>query len=483
MMRRQWNRSIEQHSCSPPSHPITNDFRSDYMGDCHKRVTIASQHAWMMVLLPRSNRKSTTTTTMDISTRRRRSTQQHELSHSQNNNQLWKPTSPYEEYTYKGRSSQKSSKEDALIATATAAAAGSLKSRYNHTMPPPPPLYPARSATVPSPLGNNNTTTGTGTSRYFTPLLRASIPHEIHIPSMIDISSARTTPENPAASQLRTNEHHPTIPRTIFGGSPTSIENDDVHSDVSLDYDFLMTQLQLESSDFCCESSSHHDCLDHALFQPDVAAGNNNASESLFPSLSKCHHNSSATTSHYDSVWGITTTTLDDCDHDPVDAYLWDTNTSDDWPSDEDDKKQQTTHRRRRHTVCGVISSPSPKDRKQGSTSTCRGDERRLRSPGFTASKTTRDGGRAKEEEHPTPQSCTTAWTAATTLTPTSRDDDAPIVRRCRGAPSKRESCSTPSVICEKFHLSRSNTDGTGTTASSSTTTAAMWSPMVNLQH
>lgn len=550
---------------------------------------IASQHAWISVLLPRSSRKTTTrqhsqlgrtnasTTAMHNTSRLQHGSKNHQQqddSQSRHKKQLWKPISPDREYSFKGtntasssilnnnnnneaartprgRSSQRS--KDDLIAALKAKHLMLLNHHHHHhnnhhhdhhegtiMPPPPPPLFSAAAAVrsttsaFPPPLGNS-----------------PPVPSEIVVIVHCNATTATTTKTTTATTTLKARDNVPSRIECFGATTPTPSaitttidfdnkeEDDDDLSEVSLDFDLLMMQLQLQTTldasssqsdeplpsvsrnmdqedgdGVACGSSSSehtsgatHHYTDHPLFQ---TAGH---VPQLVPPLSHDQFHNSVT--RHDSVWGITTTTLDEYEcndhHDYDDASLGDQVPSD-WPSDEEGAKRKqpekirtVARRRRRHTVCSsssissneqqheqkqVDTTPSPRD--GGLYLSCSGfecwssgDQLLLNTPALPSKKILHG-----QDKLLTPQSSSTALTAATTVTQASRDDDDDDGNNNQGLDRYRVSSvsintnnnehkRTSSAIAatwayEEFALSRSHT---GTTEGSSSVS----SPMTNL--
>jgi len=201
------------------------------------------------------------------------------------------------------------------------------------------------------------------------------------------------------------------------------LDDDDVHSEVSLDHALFVTQVRHDSSDESYAAGSHS--FDHPLFQE---AGD--LSE-LYPPLSKFHN--SVTT--HDSTWGITTATLDD-----------------DWPSDED--KSPTKQRGRSRTMDSILFREDEADTTAWGHLSC-GD--------LQFCSTERVSGGFFNPVFPGKKilrSSTTPDTVATTTTRASRDDEVCEQRvNRRAALCKRESYgNSESWGYEEFHLSHTCT-------------------------
>lgn len=432
-MRNQYNRNIErQLTCSAQHHvtvqpqKMVHNSRAVRIRNRYETPIASHHHEWMTFLIPRT-RKARQSTSIAATTSKHPQGRRCQRNH--NHQQLRKQGSP--PYT-----------PDVLCNRTRSV----VLNRSIATTAPP-----RSRSSVKVELAEAPKETGVGT-----------IQDSVHLtPSPTSIP--RGLPSRSAALGAPPLGYTPPVPAEIvivrdfthvcyvsartesdFAPGRNNIVDDDVHSEISLDFDRVVIQLKRTAS--VGVATSNKDCpedkedgkkiLDcHPLIQE------GNHLPHIFPPLSKFHN--SVTT--HDSVWGITTTTLDECDdNNHVDALFKYHHETPGWPSDEEGVHKEEHHKegdreviksgrlrrrgrkfcdsgqerlvsslgsRSRSSSCCAVECWSPKARCHRSPPPCQGTTMVCK-------------------DHRTPQSTSTALTAATTVTRASRDDDSDDGRR-----------------------------------------------------
>ena len=446
-MLRQRTGSSEETQCSPHSRgSFDHNSPSSEKGNHRNRSQLALQHAWLMVLLPRSRKVH-----HGAGADRRGSLQRRKSESTHPPTQLWQPVSPFEECRVtKGKLSRSRSTSavdlrrmhfghsprsraqshgDDLVANLKAK---HLLSREEKAVKTATPATPTRSASGIPPLPGATPQAAKKTSVTTSCWNSSMDAHQV--PTVIRVPSRGTSPVTGQDTETPVASTQPPL-------------DDDVHSEVSLDHDLFMKQLSQDTSESRAsrggaDAAPETHIYDHPLFQE---AGD--LSE-LYPPLSKFHN--SVTT--HDSTWGITTATLEDDWEQEQDASAW--------PSDED--KTPTKPRGR----AGTVESIPTRDYEAATTTwghlSCSGlqlcSAERVRQSFF----------------NPVFAGKKIPWspdTVATTITQASRDDDNDDFNddhriNRRATLCKRESYNSGSWAYEEFQLSRTRTH---TTESSST--------------